>query len=237
MQDTRAPFDLGIEQEIPEETAGARGWEGLAELTGLGVFYGSAATEAPELGLPDLVSYGGQTFTPALAEVTRGKEIAAPLERRASEQIVAEVSIIRHGVTQGYSADAGLTGMGAWQAHRRGHELARRVNPGERVRIVCAQTSRARQTADQLYRGITDGLVLFGIAAEVSEPEPIPAATKPSRPRLFLTAPSVLLVEDNDINALLARRMLEKVGCKVQHCINGREAAALEPGASILRLE
>ena len=38
------------------------------------------------------------------------------------------------------------------------------------------------------------------------------------------TAPSVLLVEDNDINALLARRMLEKVGCKVRHCVNGREA-------------
>ena len=34
----------------------------------------------------------------------------------------------------------------------------------------------------------------------------------------------MLLVEDNDINALLARRMLEKVGCKVQHCVNGREA-------------
>jgi len=135
---------------------------------------GPAATEEPEIGLPDLVTAGGQTFTPALAEVTRGKEIAAPLERRASEQIVAEVSIIRHGVTQGYSADAGLTGMGAWQAHRRGHELARRVNPGERVRIVCAPTSRARQTADQLYRGMTDALVLFGIAAEVTEPEPIP---------------------------------------------------------------
>ena len=135
---------------------------------------GPAATEAPEIGLPDLVTAGGQTFTPALAEVTRGKEIAAPPERRASEQIVAEISIIRHGVTQGYSADAGLTGMGAWQAHRRGHELARRVNPGERVRIVCAQTSRARQTADQLYRGLTDALVLFGITAEVSEPEPIP---------------------------------------------------------------
>jgi len=135
---------------------------------------GPAATEEPEIGLPDLVTAGGQTFTPALAEVTRGKEIAAPLERRASEQIVAEVSIIRHGVTQGYSADAGLTGMGAWQAHRRGHELARRVNPGERVRIVCAPTSRARQTADQLYRGMTDALVLFGIAAEVTEPESIP---------------------------------------------------------------
>ena len=34
----------------------------------------------------------------------------------------------------------------------------------------------------------------------------------------------MLLVEDNDINALLARRMLEKVGCKVRHCVNGREA-------------
>jgi CheY-like chemotaxis protein len=34
----------------------------------------------------------------------------------------------------------------------------------------------------------------------------------------------VLLVEDNDINALLARRMLEKVGCEVSVCGNGREA-------------
>jgi broad specificity phosphatase PhoE len=132
------------------------------------------AGQAPSAAGPELVSYEGQTFTPELAEVTRGKEIAAPLERRASEQIVAEVSLIRHGITQGYSADAGLTPMGAWQAHRRGHELARRVNNGEQVRIVCADTGRARQTADQLYRGITDGLVMFGIDAGVDKPEPIP---------------------------------------------------------------
>jgi broad specificity phosphatase PhoE len=129
---------------------------------------------SPGLVSPDLVSYEGETFTPALAEVTRGKEIAAPLERRAAEQITADISIIRHGITQGYSADAGLTPMGAWQAHRRGHELARRVKDGEQVRIVCADTSRARQTAGQLYRGVTDGLVLFGITAEVTRPEPIP---------------------------------------------------------------
>jgi CheY-like chemotaxis protein len=36
--------------------------------------------------------------------------------------------------------------------------------------------------------------------------------------------PIVLLVEDNDINALLARRMLEKAGCDVSLCGNGREA-------------
>jgi PAS domain S-box-containing protein len=36
--------------------------------------------------------------------------------------------------------------------------------------------------------------------------------------------PTVLLVEDNDINALLARRMLEKAGCQVRLAVNGREA-------------
>jgi CheY-like chemotaxis protein len=49
------------------------------------------------------------------------------------------------------------------------------------------------------------------------------------RPRLSLsadrTAPlSVLLVEDNDINALLARHVLERAGCEVQICVNGCEA-------------
>jgi CheY-like chemotaxis protein len=36
----------------------------------------------------------------------------------------------------------------------------------------------------------------------------------------------VLLVEDNEINALLARVMLEKAGCTVRLCANGQEAVA-----------
>jgi PAS domain S-box-containing protein len=47
---------------------------------------------------------------------------------------------------------------------------------------------------------------------------------RPAHAAQFLASPSVLLVEDNDINALLARRMLEKAGCRVQHCGNGSEA-------------
>ena len=42
------------------------------------------------------------------------------------------------------------------------------------MRLVCADTNRARQTADQLYRGATDGLEMWGIDAEITEPEPIP---------------------------------------------------------------
>ncbi|MDN5859674.1 MAG: histidine phosphatase family protein, partial [Pseudonocardia sp.] len=123
---------------------------------------------------PEIVEFEGATFTPALAEATRGKEIAAPVERRASEKIVCEISIIRHGITQGYSTDAGLTPMGGWQAHRRGHELSRRWDCGDRVLLVCADTNRARQTAHQIYRGATDGLDMWGTDVELSEPTPIP---------------------------------------------------------------
>jgi broad specificity phosphatase PhoE len=131
-----------------------------------------AASSGPSVDTS--VSYDGQRFTPALAEASRGKEIAAPLERKATEKIVCEISIIRHGITQGYSTDAGLTPMGAWQAHRRGHELARRFDHGDQVRLVCADTNRARQTADQLFRGAKDGLSMWGIDADVTHPEPIP---------------------------------------------------------------
>jgi broad specificity phosphatase PhoE len=129
------------------------------------------ATAAPPV---PTVEHGGATFTPALAEATRGKEVAAPVERRASERFVCEISIIRHGITQGYSTDAGLTPMGGWQAHRRGHELARRWDSGDTVRLVHADTNRARQTAVQLYNGVTDGLEMWGIDAEITRPEPIP---------------------------------------------------------------
>jgi PAS domain S-box-containing protein len=36
-------------------------------------------------------------------------------------------------------------------------------------------------------------------------------------------APRVLVVEDNDISTLVAQRMLEKAGCTVETCSNGRE--------------
>ncbi len=64
-------------------------------------------------------------------------------------------------------------------------------------------------------------LTRVGLGQEPSEQAQAPAAAHRLQ---FVATPSVLLVEDNEINALLARRMLEKVGCKVRHCVNGREA-------------
>ncbi len=48
----------------------------------------------------------------------------------------------------------------------------------------------------------------------------VPIVSIPLRAR---TGIRVLLVEDNDINALLARRMLEKAGCVIQHVKDGQK--------------
>ena len=116
----------------------------------------------------------GDRFTSQYAQAMREKEIVAPPSRKAADEFAAEIRIVRHGITQGYSTDAGLTPMGGWQAHQRGHSLSKSLKPDQRVRIVCADTNRARQTAEQIRRGMLDGLVQWDRRAEISEPEIIP---------------------------------------------------------------
>jgi len=123
---------------------------------------------------PVALEVDGERFTREYAGASREKEIVAPPARRAAEEFTAEIRIIRHGITQGYSTDAGLTPMGGWQAHQRGHSLSKGQRAGQRVRIVCADTNRARQTAEQIHRGMLDGLQQWEREAEVSAPEAIP---------------------------------------------------------------
>jgi broad specificity phosphatase PhoE len=115
-------------------------------------------------------SYDGQELntTRGWAEVTRTKEIV-PERREQAAQAVTDVYFVRHGETQGYSSESGLTPLGSWQAHRRGQELARRVMNGHTVRMACAETNRARQTAEHIRRGLLDGMALFGREATVGE--------------------------------------------------------------------
>ncbi|MEZ5192720.1 MAG: histidine phosphatase family protein [Nocardioides sp.] len=121
--------------------------------------------------LGDTVSFDGESLgtTRAWAEVTRTKEII-PERRDQLASVACDVYLVRHGETQGYSSESGLTPLGAWQAHRRGQELARRVQPGMHVEMVCAPTNRARQTAEHLRRGLLDNVELYGRqGAEISE--------------------------------------------------------------------
>ena len=104
----------------------------------------------------------------ALTEENRNKEIAAP--PGAARAVSNDVYLIRHGETQGYSTDSGLTPQGAWQAHTYGNTLAKRVKNGETVVFRHAETNRARETAEQIHRGFVDGLAQYEKDVEISEP-------------------------------------------------------------------
>jgi broad specificity phosphatase PhoE len=123
---------------------------------------------------PALLEVDGERFAQQYAEATRSHEIIPEPEQRETDDYVAEIRIIRHGITQGYSTDAGLTPMGGWQAHQRGHALSKTLRAWPKMRIICADTNRARQTAEQIHRGLLDGLDQFGRDAQIEGPTAIP---------------------------------------------------------------
>lgn len=112
---------------------------------------------------PDTVVHDGNVVgsSRAWAEVTRTKEIV-PERREQVADIDCDIYLVRHGETQGYSSESGLTPLGSWQAHRRGQEIARRVTDRMRVELLCAPTNRARQTGEHLRRGLLDNVELYG---------------------------------------------------------------------------
>jgi broad specificity phosphatase PhoE len=118
----------------------------------------------------DPVMYDGNVVgsSRSWAQVTRTKEIV-PERRDQLAEIDCDIYLVRHGETQGYSSESGLTPLGSWQAHRRGQELARRVTDGMTVELLCAPTNRARQTGEHLRRGLLDNVELFGRDATIGE--------------------------------------------------------------------
>jgi broad specificity phosphatase PhoE len=111
--------------------------------------------------------------TLARATITKTKEIVPESAEQAGPAALTQVHIIRHGETQGYSTESGLTPLGSWQVHRRGFDISKSIREGERVHIVCADTNRARQTSEGIRKGLLDGLTMWGRTAEISEVEPM----------------------------------------------------------------
>ncbi len=107
-------------------------------------------------------------FAQALSESNRTKEISPPPHARRA--VVNDVYLVRHGETQGYSSESGLTPLGTWQAHTKGRDLAKRLRDGETVVVACAATNRAGETAENLHRGLTEGLAMFDKDVKAYEP-------------------------------------------------------------------
>lgn len=129
------------------------------------------AAGGPTQSLPPLHERTSLGMQQALSEDNRTKEISAP--PRAKRALLADVYLIRHGETQGYSTESGLTPLGNWQAHTYGHTVAKRVDDGETVVVRHADTSRARETAQNVDRGLRDGLAMFEKDVKVFEPAPM----------------------------------------------------------------
>ena len=120
----------------------------------------------------DAAPPGGVTHDYA-ANTTSPREIVPPPEFfKQRYGGTAEVRLIRHGQTQGYATDAGLSALGRWQAHRKGQDLARGVKPGMTIRIPHAQTARARETAVALREGLLAGMARYGLEATVEASTP-----------------------------------------------------------------
>ena len=118
-----------------------------------------------------LYQRAGLAMQRSLSEGSRNKEIDAPPDARLT--LANDIFLVRHGETQGYSTQSGLTPLGTWQAHTWGHDVSKRVNDGETVVIRHAPTSRAGETGSQIHRGLVDGLAMFEKDVKVLEPEPM----------------------------------------------------------------
>jgi broad specificity phosphatase PhoE len=131
----------------------------------------SREEDAPPASTDPLWQRGSLDIQQALTEDNRNKEISAPPS--AMRKVLNDVYLIRHGETQGYSTDSGLTPQGVWQAHTYGHTLAKRAKSGEVIVFRHAATNRARETAEQIQRGLLDGMRQYEKDITIHEPEPM----------------------------------------------------------------
>ncbi|MBO0690976.1 MAG: histidine phosphatase family protein [Candidatus Dormibacteraeota bacterium] len=67
-----------------------------------------------------------------------------------------EIQLVRHGETETYTRDAGLTQLGREQSRTYAHDLAAALADGEVLRLVCAPAARAARTADEVCRTLQE---------------------------------------------------------------------------------
>ena len=118
---------------------------------------------------------GGRTIEFA-RETVSPRELQYPETWRERVMATTDVRLIRHGQTQGYITDGGLTPLGKWQAHRKGQDLAKGAKQGDTIRFLYAATARAFETAVGVREGVNQALARFGIVGvDVAEPVVAPA--------------------------------------------------------------
>lgn len=153
----------------------------------------------------------GEPFTAVLLDSALGAQTAgivlAHARKKARDQGVTGIVLVDTGAKAEFEAFRQV-GFDAY--------LTRPFRPRSLLAHLAAPAQAARPV---LEAAIPEAAV----APLAVAPAPTGQQTSAAAPALGWT-PSVLLVEDNDINALLARTLLQRMGCTLHHARNGREA-------------
>jgi broad specificity phosphatase PhoE len=80
-----------------------------------------------------------------------------------------EIRLVRHGETETYARDAGLTATGEEQSRTYARDLAATLRDGEVIRLVCAPAARAARTADEVCRTLQEASQVRVLGPDVVE--------------------------------------------------------------------
>ena len=124
-----------------------------------------------------------------------------------------------------------ITGINTLRAHPRlANECQKKSGHPPRI-VVLGSAAEQAALAQQVEKGCEAWLispvrrqsVVDVLSGAVKNPAPL-APQAPAKPRVKQPPLHVLLAEDNKINALLARSLLDKLGHTTHHVENGRDA-------------
>lgn len=80
-----------------------------------------------------------------------------------------EIQLVRHGETETYARDAGLTALGHEQSRTYARDLAAELADGDVIRLVCAPAARAARTADEVCRSLQEDARVQVLGPEVMQ--------------------------------------------------------------------
>jgi CheY-like chemotaxis protein len=112
---------------------------------------------------------------------------------------------------------------------------ARALNPAAKVRGIVLVNVLARASLAEfrtagfdayLVRPVRPASMLMHLGLRRPAAQPFPSAASVQQAKVGPSSQLVLLAEDNEINSLLAKRVLEKCGCDYVAVANGADAVA-----------
>jgi signal transduction histidine kinase/CheY-like chemotaxis protein len=195
----------------------------------------AVAADSPD----DAISFAGRDFALALVPGPLSDHLAATLaEHGAQLTLLADARALEHALAAGGGGtlicDASYRDVLRRWAVAQGNAV-----PAQRV-FVLMRAEERRQLQDLLHKPFAGYLLKpfrrhtvlsrlstgpeAAIDAAVADLRNLAEASRSA------SGLSVLLAEDNPVNALLARTLLQKAGCRVQHARNGAEALDLLAG-------